>query len=85
MSDPQPGEVGQSSAGTVGSPIVGTVIVLGVLLLALGAILFGNLWGVTARLRNAQARFYSGPLWAYRSIGLFGIVGGVVIIARAVG
>jgi hypothetical protein len=27
---------------------------------------------------------YSGPLWAYRSIGLFGIVGGIVIIARAV-
>jgi hypothetical protein len=60
------------------------VIGLGILFLALGLVLFGNLWGVTAWLRDAQARFYSGPLWAYRSIGLFGIVGGIVIIARAV-
>jgi hypothetical protein len=63
----------------------GVGIALGVLLIALGAILFGNLWGVTARLRSAQARFYSGPLWAYRFIGLFGLVGGIVIVARAVG
>jgi hypothetical protein len=60
------------------------VVVLGVLLIVLGTLLVGNLWGVTARLKSAQARFYSGPLWAYRSIGLFGIVGGIVIVARAV-
>jgi hypothetical protein len=63
----------------------GVVIALGVLLIALGTILFGNFWGVTARLRSIQARFYSGPLWAYRSIGVFGIVGGIVVIAKAVG
>jgi hypothetical protein len=56
---------------------------LGILLLALGTILAGDIWGVATGFRNLQARFYSGPVWAYRIIGLFGVVGGVVIIATA--
>jgi hypothetical protein len=60
---------------------VGSVL-LGVLLLAIGVVIVANVWGVTARFRSFQDRFYSAaPLWAYRSIGLFGIVGGVVVIA----
>jgi hypothetical protein len=53
--------------------------------IVLGALLVGNIWDVTARLRSMQARFYSGPLWAYRSIGIFGVVGGIVVVARVVG
>lgn len=61
---------------------VGSVL-LGILLFALGVILVGNVWGTATGFRNLQARFYSGPVWAYRSISLVGVVGGIIIIAIA--
>jgi hypothetical protein len=70
--------LGAASSG-VGS------VVLGVLLLAIGVVIVANIGGVTARFRSFQDRFYSAaPLWVYRSIGLFGIVGGAVIIIAAI-
>jgi hypothetical protein len=61
---------------------VGSVL-FGILLFALGVMLVGDIWGTATGFRNLQARFYSGPVWAYRSIGLFGVVGGIIIIATA--
>ena len=46
-------------------------------------ILAGDVWGAATGFKNLQGRFYSGPLWAYRSIGLVGVVGGIVIIVAA--
>ena len=58
-------------------------VLLGILLLALGTILVGDIWGAATGFRNVQARFYSAPVWPYRIIGLFGVVGGIIIIATA--
>jgi hypothetical protein len=58
-------------------------VLLVILLLALGAILVGNIWGAATGFRNLQASFYPGPVWAYRIIGLFGVVGGIIVIATA--
>jgi hypothetical protein len=61
---------------------VGSVL-LGILLFGLGVMLAGDVWGTATGFKNIQGRFYSGPLWAYRSIGLFGVVGGIIIIVTA--
>ena len=52
----------------------GQVQYSGGLLLALGTILVGDIWGAATGFRNLQARFYSGPVWTYRIIGLVGVV-----------
>ncbi len=60
-------------------------VVLALLLIAIGVVIVANAGGVTARFRSFQDRFYpAAPLWVYRSIGLFGIVGGSVIIITAI-
>ena len=60
-------------------------VTLGLLLLAIGIVIVANIGGLTARFRTFQDRFYSAaPLWVYRSIGLFGIVGGLVIVVAAI-
>jgi hypothetical protein len=58
-------------------------VLLGMLLVALGAILVGDIRGTATGFRNLQAKFYSGPVWVYRSIGLSGVVGGIIIIVTA--
>lgn len=50
------------------------------LLLVIGSIVLSNAFGLVDRWQRFEARFAAKPpVWGYRSIDLFGVVGGLVI------
>ena len=63
-----------------GTHTVGTVL-LGLLLMALGILIISDVTGLVSRYsRWYSDRFFPAPLWLLRSVGLLGIVGGVLVL-----
>lgn len=63
----------------------GGSIALGVLLLTIGLLLILDVYNIASTLRRMQNHFFRSPwVWPYRLIGAFGIVGGLIVIIRAV-
>ena len=59
-------------------------LILGVLLMVIGLIALLDILGSASRYRSFVARFAAvPPLWAFRGVGLLGVLGGAVLVVLA--